>query len=41
VIDFDFMEYSQLRWKQYYASVEDVLALVPQDCTAGPESSDF
>ena len=28
VIDFDFFEYSQLRWKQYYSSLEGVLALV-------------
>ena len=28
VIDFDFFEYSQLRWKQYYASLEGVLELV-------------
>ena len=30
MIDFDFFEYSQLRWKQYYASLDGVLELVAQ-----------
>jgi uncharacterized protein YutD len=30
VIDFDFLGYSQLRWKQYYTAREDVLKVVPE-----------
>lgn len=31
LIDFDFLDYSQLRWKQYYATVESIMVMAPAE----------